>query len=169
MRMDTVTRGSHCSELKRSGTTLYHANEHRYAWFWLFGVETKWNKLVACEWTPLRVVPTVWSWNKVEKASYMRMNTVWPGSHCLELKRSGTSLCPANEHRYAWFPLFGAETKWKKLLTCEWTLFCLVPTVWSWNEVEQPCVLRMNTVTRGSDYLEMKRSRTTLLHANGHR
>ena len=84
MRIDTIARGSHCFELKRSGTTLLHANGHRYVWFtlfraevklnklvacdghryaWLplFGVETNWKKLVECEWTWLRVVRTVWS------------------------------------------------------------------------------------------------------------
>jgi len=142
MRMDTVTRGSNCLELKQSGSGSFHANGHRYAWFPLFGVDTKWNKLVACQGTPLRVVPTVWSRKKVEQACCMRMNTVLPGSHCLELKRSEQAFCMrmdtvrrgsnclevkqsgsgsfhANGHRYAWFPLLGVETKWNKLVACE--------------------------------------------------
>ena len=39
MQLDTVTRGSHCFELKQSGTCLLHANAHRYVWLTLFGVK----------------------------------------------------------------------------------------------------------------------------------
>ena len=63
--MVTVTRGSHCLKLKQSGGILLRVNGLRYALFPLFRAETKWNKLVACEWTPLRVVHTVWSGNEL--------------------------------------------------------------------------------------------------------
>ena len=128
---------SHCLDLKRSGGSLSHANGHSYAWFHLFRAETKWNKLVECEWTLLRVVPNVCGWNKVkqsllhtighryawftlfgtgkgEEACYMRMDTVTRGSQRFELEQSGTSLLHANGQFYAWFTLFGAETKWWK-------------------------------------------------------
>ena len=36
MILDTVTRGSYCFELKRSGTMLLHRNEQHYARFALF-------------------------------------------------------------------------------------------------------------------------------------
>ena len=86
MRKDTVTRSSNCLELKQNSSRSLHANGHRSAWFPHFGVETKWNKLVACKGTPLRVVPTGWSSKNLEQACCMRMNTVLPGSHCLEMK-----------------------------------------------------------------------------------
>ena len=80
MRIDTVMRASPCFELKRSGTSLWHGNAHRYAWFALFQAELMWNKLVGCEWITLRVVPTVRSWNQVEKACCMQKDTVTHGS-----------------------------------------------------------------------------------------
>jgi len=59
MQLDTVTRGSHCFELKQSGTIFLHRNGQRYAWFALIRAELKWNKLVARKGTPLRVAHTV--------------------------------------------------------------------------------------------------------------
>jgi len=46
----------------------------------------------------------------------MRMDTVRRGSPILELKRSGTSLLHAKGHRYAWFPLVGAQNNMNSLL-----------------------------------------------------
>ena len=103
--MNTVTRGCHCSQLKQSGTTFLHANEHHcawfrllelkrsgtrllqtnehcYAWFTLFGAETKWKKFVTCEWTTLHVGRPVWSSNEVQLANCMGMDTVMLGSNC---------------------------------------------------------------------------------------
>ena len=60
----------------------------------MFGDETKWKKLVACEWTPLRVGHADWI---------------------------GTNLSHAIGHGFVQFALFGAETNWKKLVAWEWT------------------------------------------------
>ena len=89
MRMDTITRGFNCFELKRSATSLLHANGHRYAWFALLRAELKWNKLVACEWTLLRV------------------------RHNVLIR---TNLSHANGHGFVSFALFAAETNWNKLV-----------------------------------------------------
>jgi len=59
MQLDTVTCGSHCFELKQSGTILLNRNEQRYARFALFCAELKWNKLVGHKGTPSRVAETV--------------------------------------------------------------------------------------------------------------
>ena len=59
MQMETVTCGSHSLGLKQSGRILLHANGHGYAWFLVFGVGTKWNKVVARYWTLSRMVATV--------------------------------------------------------------------------------------------------------------
>jgi len=57
----------------------------------------------------------------MEQACCMQLDTVTHGSHCLELKRVGTSLTHANGHSYAWLTLLGAETNWNKLVTCQLT------------------------------------------------
>ena len=67
----------------------------------------------------------------MEEACRMRIDTVSHSSQCLEPQRSGTNLLHANGHGYASFALFGAETKWKKLVTCEWTQLGMVHSVWS--------------------------------------
>ena len=59
MQLDPVTCGSHCFELKGSGTILLHRNGQRYARFALFRAELKWNKLVARKGTPSRVAQSV--------------------------------------------------------------------------------------------------------------
>jgi len=121
IQMDTVTCHSHCLELKQSTRNFLHANRHRYKWFVLFGAQTKCNRL--CR------VPTSWSSNEVQQACCMRMDTVTRGSNCLELKQSGSGSFHANGHRYAWFPLFGVDTKWNKLVACQGTPLRVVPTV----------------------------------------
>ena len=129
MRMETVTHGSHCFDLMCSGTSLCHANGQCYAWFALFRAEVKWNRLVECEWTLLRVAPKVCGWDKVKQSL---LHTIGHRYACFTLfgaAKSGGSLLHANGHRYASFPLFRAETKWKKLVTWKWTQLRVVCTV----------------------------------------
>ena len=67
--MDTITKSNN----------HLHANGNSYLWFALFGAKTKWKKLVACEWTRLRVVSSVWSRNEVEHGC-CTMDTFTDGS-----------------------------------------------------------------------------------------
>ena len=127
--INAVTRGSNCLELKRSETSLLHANRHG-TWFALFGAETKWKNFVACKWTRLCLVPSVWGWNEVEQACCMRTDAVTHGSYSLELKRSGTSLLHANRNCYACFLMFADETKWNWIVACEWTSLCML-MIWN--------------------------------------
>ena len=83
--MDTVTRGSHCLELKQNGASLLHA-------IGTFPCGLHYLEL-----------------NQVEQPLSLQMDTVTRGSHCFELKRSGTILLHRNGQRYACFALFPAE------------------------------------------------------------
>ena len=156
MRVDTVRHGSQCLELKWSGTSL-----------------------LQCQWTLLRMFPNVFGWNKVEltcctrmdlvtrgdyveQACYMPIHTFTCSSHWLKRKRSGRTLLSANGCRYTCFQKFGAKPKWNKLVSCKWTRLHMFCTVWSWNDKEEACCKRVDTVRRGSQCLELKRSGTSL-------
>ena len=80
--------------MKSSGSNLLYANGHRYTWVTLLGLE---------------------------QTCRTRMDMVSCSSDCLELKRIRTSMLHENGHCYMRFQMFGDETKWKKLVACEWT------------------------------------------------
>ena len=125
MRLDSVTRGSHCLDWKKLVA-------REWTWFPIVrtvGAQTYWNKLVAWQWTLLCQVPNVWGWNQVEltyctrmdtvthgdhveQACYMPIDTFTRGSPCLELKQCGWKLLHANGHCYMRFLMFGDEIKW---------------------------------------------------------
>ena len=106
--------------------------------------------------------------NYVEQVSYMPIDTFTCGSHWLKRKRSGRSLLYANGCHYSCFQKFGAKPKWNKLVRCKWTRLHMFCAVWSGNEVQETSCMRVDTVTYGSQCLELKRSGRSLLNANGH-
>ena len=119
--------------MKSSGINLLHANGDLYALFALFRAEMKRNKLVTWKWTPFCVVCTVssevengtsllhaiglsYAWVTLfglEETCRMRMDMASCSSHCLALKRIGTSLLHENGHYHMRFLMFGDETKCK--------------------------------------------------------
>ena len=76
VRMDCVQRGSYCSMLQRTGTSLLRSYGLCSAQFALFIVFAKLNYLVECARTVFSAVRIVQCRNKVELACYGRTNCV---------------------------------------------------------------------------------------------